>query len=69
MPLLFQWTVGLENRPIPRRRDPQAAPRRLATSGITDADGRPLTYQPHYFRRIFTTDAKMGRIASDATFP
>jgi len=29
----------------------------LATAGIAGADGKPLTFIPHDFRRIFTTDA------------
>ncbi|MFJ7496866.1 site-specific integrase [Streptomyces sp. NPDC097727] len=29
----------------------------LLASGLTDATGQPLRYQPHDFRRIFVTDA------------
>ncbi|MET9730596.1 site-specific integrase [Streptomyces sp. NPDC006458] len=29
-------------------------------SGLTDASGRPLTFAPHDFRRIFITDAIMN---------
>ena len=57
MPLLFQRPVGLENRPITAEGIRGLLAGALAASGITATDGRPLTYQPHDFRRIFTTDA------------
>ena len=57
MPLLFQRRIGLENRPIPAEGIRGLLAGALAASGITGTDGRPLTYQPHDFRRIFTTDA------------
>ncbi len=57
MPLLFQRTVGLENRPITADGIRRLLRIALAASGITGTDGRPLTFQPHDFRRIFTTDA------------
>jgi hypothetical protein len=34
--------------------------RTLGASGITDADGNPLHFTPHDFRRIFITDAIMN---------
>ncbi|MEE1789409.1 site-specific integrase [Streptomyces sp. BE308] len=32
----------------------------LASTGLTDASGEPLTMQPHDFRRIFISDAVMN---------
>ena len=57
MPLLFQRRIGLENRPIPVAGIREALRSVLAASGITGADGRPLGFQPHDFRRLFTTEA------------
>jgi integrase len=57
MPLLFQRRIGLEHRPIPAEGIRGLLAGALAASGITGTDGKPLTYQPHDFRRIFTTDA------------
>jgi hypothetical protein len=57
MPLLFQRTIGLENRPIPVDGIRGILRGALAASGITSTDGKPLDFQPHDFRRIFTTDA------------
>jgi hypothetical protein len=57
MPLLFQRPVALENRPIPAEGIRIAIRGVLAASGITGTDGEPLTFWPHDFRRIFTTDA------------
>ena len=57
-PALFQRTFGTENRAISHgtiRKMIQAA---LAGTGLTDpADGGPLNYTPHDFRRLFITDA------------
>jgi hypothetical protein len=68
-PLLFQRRFRTENRSINHgtlRKMLQAA---LADTGLVDAaDGGPLNYTPHDFRRVFITDAKIGRIASDASF-
>jgi len=57
MPLLFQRVVGLENRPISADGIRRLLTGALAASGITGTDGRPLTFWPHDFRRVFTTDA------------
>jgi hypothetical protein len=57
MPLLFQRAIGLENRPIPIHGIRGILRGALAASGITSTDGKPLDFQPHDFRRIFTTDA------------
>ena len=57
MPLLFQRVIGLEKRPIPAEGIRDLIRRALALSGITGADGKPMHFHPHDFRRIFTTDA------------
>jgi integrase len=60
MPLIFQRRIGIESRPIGIdgvRRLLNAA---LAGTGLTDASGRPLTFTPHDFRRIFTTEAVLN---------
>jgi hypothetical protein len=60
-PVLFQRRFTAENRAITDgnlRRMLNAA---LACTGLTDpADGLPLRYTPHDFRRIFITDAVMN---------
>jgi site-specific recombinase XerD len=60
MPILFQHRVGSDARPISA-----ATIRRWITTavndmGLADASGRPLTFQPHDFRRIFATEAIMN---------
>jgi hypothetical protein len=57
MPLLFQRVIGLENRPIPADSIRDLIHGALAASGIAGTDGKPLDFQPHDFRRLFTTDA------------
>ncbi len=57
MPLLFQRVISLENRPIPADSVRDLIHGALAASGITGTDGKPLDFQPHDFRRLFTTDA------------
>jgi hypothetical protein len=60
MPLILQRRIGIESRPIGIdgvRRLLNAA---LAGTGLTDASGRPLTFTPHDFRRIFTTEAVLN---------
>jgi hypothetical protein len=58
MPLLFQRRIGLENRPIgPSTPHPRPPRQRARRSGLTGT-GRPAAhFQPHDFRRLFTTDA------------
>ena len=60
-PLLFQRRFRTENRAVSHgtlRKMLQAA---LADTGLTDAaDGSPLNYTPHDFRRLFITDAIMN---------
>jgi integrase len=60
MPLLFQRTISLEARPIPIAGIRDLLTGALARSGITDASGQPLTWAPHDFRRVFTTEAIMN---------
>ena len=57
MPLLFQRVIGLENRPIPGDGIRDLIRGALAASGITGTGGKPIDFQPHDFRRLFTTDA------------
>ena len=57
MPPLFQRRIGLENRPISADGIRHLLTGALAASGITGTDGKPLTFWPHDFRRVFTTDA------------
>jgi integrase len=60
MPLLFQRNIGLENRPVPADGIRDLIHDALAASGITGTDGKPLDFQPHDFRRVFTTDAVLN---------
>ena len=65
-------TNGCSTRPCPscsnagRHREPadqpprSAAARRRWPTGLTEADGRPLRFTPHDFRRIFVTDAVLN---------
>ena len=59
MPLLFQRRHAGEHHAIggPAIRD--LISDALASTGITDASGKPLRFVPHDFRRIFITDAIM----------
>jgi integrase len=57
MPLLFQRRIGLGNRPITSTSIRGLLREALASSGITGTDGKPLHFQPHDFRRLFTTEA------------
>jgi integrase len=61
LPLLFQRRIAAESRRI----SPDVARNLLADAlrdtGLTDpADGGPLRYTPHDFRRLFITDAVMN---------
>jgi integrase len=60
MPLLFQRRAGMENVSL----GPTAIRRllgiTLAGAGIAGSSGQPLTFTPHDFRRIFTTEAIMN---------
>jgi hypothetical protein len=59
MPLLFQRRQGAENRAIGGPAIRELISDALASTGITDAAGKPLRFVPHDFRRIFITDAIM----------
>lgn len=57
-PLLFQRRIGSESRAIAVGSVGKLLAESLAHTGLTDsADGRPLHYTPHDFRRMFITDA------------
>ena len=57
-PLLFQRRAGAEICRIGRELVSDLLDQALARTGLTDqADGAPLHYTPHDFRRIFITDA------------
>ncbi|RMI47914.1 site-specific integrase [Actinomadura harenae] len=57
MPILFQWRTGDQNRPLTQSMVRKVLNELLLVSGLTDAAGQPLQFQPHDFRRIFTTEA------------
>jgi hypothetical protein len=59
MPLLFQHRHGAEHRAIGGPAIRELIADALASTGITDASGKPLRFVPHDFRRIFITDAIM----------
>ncbi|MER5757352.1 site-specific integrase [Streptomyces sp. NPDC002088] len=59
-PLLFQWTSGGQRRAVSSKSIRKALNEILRSTGLTDAAGQPLHYQPHDFRRIFTTEAIMN---------
>ncbi len=60
MPLLFQRTIGNEHRAISSPFIRKLLINALTATGLTDAAGSPLHFQPHDFRRIFITDAIMN---------
>ncbi|WP_055618500.1 site-specific integrase [Streptomyces phaeochromogenes] len=57
MPLLYQWHVSSQNRPLAESTIRKAINQTLEATGLTDSAGKPLTFQLHDFRRIFITDA------------
>jgi integrase len=59
MPLLFQRHYGGEHHAIGGPAVRELISNALASTGITDASGKPLRFVPHDFRRIFITDAIM----------
>ena len=67
-PLLFQRRSGTELRHISSGTIRNMLNAALGRTGLADAAGQPLIFTPHDFRRMFITDAKIGRIASDASF-
>jgi integrase len=60
MPLLFQHRVGIENRPLGAAAIRSLIKEALNGTGLTNAAGKPLTFVPHDFRRIFVTDAVLN---------
>jgi hypothetical protein len=60
MPLLFQRSIGSENRPFTPSAIRKLLIGALAATGLTDAADDPLMFSPHDFRRIFVTDAIMS---------
>jgi integrase len=60
MPLLFQRSIGSENRAFTPSAIRKLLINALAATGLTDAAGEPLMFSPHDFRRIFVTDAIMS---------
>jgi len=60
MPLLFQRSIGSENRAFTPGAIRKLLINALAATGLTDAAGDPLMFSPHDFRRIFVTDAIMS---------
>jgi len=60
MPLLFQRSIGSENRAFTPSAIRNLLINALAATGLTDANGDPLIFSPHDFRRIFVTDAIMS---------
>ena len=59
MPLLFQRRHGGEHHAIGGPAIRELISDALASTGITDASGKPLRFVPHDFSRIFITDAIM----------
>ncbi|MFF8747153.1 tyrosine-type recombinase/integrase [Streptomyces californicus] len=57
MPLLFQWSISHERRPVSASMIRKSLDETLRASGITDSSGQPLLFQPHDFRRMFITEA------------
>jgi hypothetical protein len=60
MPLLFQRSIGSENRAFTPTAIRKLLIHALAATGLTGASGDPLIFSPHDFRRIFVTDAIMS---------
>jgi len=60
MPLLFQRSIGSENRAFTPSAVRKLLINALAATGLADAAGDPLMFSPHDFRRIFVTDAIMS---------
>jgi hypothetical protein len=59
MPLLFQCRRQLEHQPVSETALRKYLDHALAAIGVTTADGAPLRYTFHDFRRLFITDAIM----------
>jgi integrase len=57
MPLLFQWRLRLETRPVSQESLRKYLDHALAACGLTGPGARSAHYTCHDFRRIFITDA------------
>lgn len=60
LPLLFQWILNGQPQPISPNTIRKCLNETLEDSGLTNAEGEPLRYWPHDFRRIFVTDTIMS---------
>jgi hypothetical protein len=60
LPILFQKRAGTGNRPVNAPAIRKLLDTVLAATGLTGADGKPLRFVPHDFRRLFVTDAVMN---------
>ena len=60
LPLLFQRSIGSEDRAYTPTAIRKLLIRVLAATGLTTAEGDPLRFSPHDFRRVFVTDAIMN---------
>ena len=54
LPLLFQRSIGSENRAFTPSAIRKLLINALAATGLTDAAGDPLMFSPHDFRRILS---------------
>lgn len=57
LPFLFQRPWGLRQQVMTNLRVKELLDALVRTAGITAADGSPLRFTPHDFRRIFATEA------------
>ncbi|MFE4335934.1 tyrosine-type recombinase/integrase [Streptomyces sp. NPDC056831] len=60
MPMLFQRGIGTEHRAFTPTAIRKLLINTLAATDLTNAEGEPLIFSPHDFRRIFVTDAIMN---------
>ena len=60
LPILFQKRVGTEYRPVNAPAIRKLLDTALAAAGLTGADGQPLRFVPHDFRRLFITEAVLN---------
>ena len=57
LPFLFQRPWGLANHAFTHGRVKELLDRIVASAGLTGADGKPVRFTPHDFRRMFATEA------------
>jgi hypothetical protein len=60
MPLLFQRPMGVETVPLGKQSVESLVASAAARTSLRDAQGEPLRFAPHDFRRIFATEAIMN---------